>query len=87
MNKTVAEIVKEYMQANGYTALLSDDGECGCSLDTMFMCSVVGVEKCQLGYWHSCGKCRDRESIGCEVHPLDISDDDGCAQQFKQEEE
>ena len=54
MNLTVREIVKKYLQENGYDGLYFDDGDekCGCALDDFEPCCEMWQE-CQAAYKHS----------------------------------
>ena len=40
MNKTVAEIITEYLSENGYDGLFNDSVPCGCVLGDIAPCSV-----------------------------------------------
>lgn len=48
-NKTVEDIVREYLAKNGYDGLYNDAGDCACKLDNLFVCDQVGTE-CSAGY-------------------------------------
>lgn len=48
-NKTVKDIVKEYLKENGYDGLYNEAGDCACKLDNLFVCDQVGTE-CSAGY-------------------------------------
>jgi hypothetical protein len=41
---TVKEIIKQYLKANGYDGLVSDDGDCGCELEDVWPCCEGPVE-------------------------------------------
>ena len=47
-NKTVKDIVKEYLKANGYDGLYNDAVDCACKGDQLFCCGEVGME-CKAG--------------------------------------
>lgn len=47
--KTVKEIVKEYLEANGHDGLFNPDAECGCYLDNLVPCACIN-EECMSGY-------------------------------------
>ena len=51
MSTTVKEILIEWLKANGYTGIHSD--ECGCSIDDMAPCCCSGDNclDCEPGYW------------------------------------
>ena len=49
MNKTVREVVKEYLTTNGYDGLAGD--YCGCSLDDLMICDAYSGD-CVVGYKH-----------------------------------
>jgi len=52
MAKTVREIVREYLSANGYAGLMSDEG-CGCSVDDFMpccSCDSAWLVDCYPGY-------------------------------------
>lgn len=60
---TVKEIVKAYLEANGYTGLVSD--MCGCEINDLMSCDSEGVPSCEPGYKHFCKKCPTKKD--CEV--------------------
>ena len=45
----VKDIVGEWLKANGYDGLVSDDRECGCVLADLAPCSGMG-EHCEAAY-------------------------------------
>lgn len=47
---TIKEIVKEYLEKNGYDGLLNDD--CACLLNDLYPCGEIG--NCQAGYKGAC---------------------------------
>lgn len=48
-NPSVKEIVKDYMEKNGFDGLFCDD--CGCPVDDLFLCSYnLEVIDCQAGH-------------------------------------
>ena len=47
-NKTVEDIVKEYLKANGYDGLYNNAADCACKGDQLFCCGEVGME-CKAG--------------------------------------
>ncbi len=48
-NKTVEEIVREYLAKNGYDGLYNNAADCACKLGNLFVCDQVGTE-CSAGY-------------------------------------
>lgn len=50
MDKTVKEIIEEYLKKNGYDGLYNADGNCGCCLDDLCPCGIEGIENCKVGY-------------------------------------
>ena len=49
-NKTVREIVKDWLIHHGYDGLYNDNGECGCIIDDLIPCQSEGIEECKAGY-------------------------------------
>lgn len=58
---TVHDIVKKYLTDNKFDGLVSNCGECSCTLDDLFPCGAEGVECCVAGHKTTC----DSE---CEIH-------------------
>jgi hypothetical protein len=59
MNRTVKDIVIEYLKANGYDGLCSSD--CGCKIDDLIPCSGYGSpDMCEPGVKEDCGKCEEQ---------------------------
>jgi len=52
-NKTVQDIIKDYLKTNGFGGLFNADGECACELLDLFPCEAPG-EKCEAGYKSEC---------------------------------
>lgn len=52
---TVYEIVKDYLEKNGYTELCGD--ECACQIDDLMPCTSVCCLDCKPAYYHDCQKC------------------------------
>jgi hypothetical protein len=50
MSKSVRDIVREYLVANGYDGLAGD--ECGCDLDDLMTCGESGALDCAAGFKH-----------------------------------
>lgn len=48
---TVADIVKAYLEKNGFDGLFCPIVSCGCSLQDLFHCVAEGVEQCKPGYF------------------------------------
>ena len=59
----VKEIVKEYLEENGYGGLADPYGECGCEIDDLMPCESDGIRECIPGYRVDC-TCGE----GCEFH-------------------
>jgi hypothetical protein len=49
----IKEIVKSYLEDNGYAGLWSPEGECACVNDDLFPCGEVFSE-CEAGYKAAC---------------------------------
>ena len=49
---TVKEIVKDYLEKNGYDGLCSEN--CGCGLDDFMPCEDCDTETCKPSYKHIC---------------------------------
>lgn len=60
----VYDIIKEYLEKNGYTALCGDD--CGCSLDDFMPCGGDNCMSCTAGYKNDCIKCEKRDE--CDIY-------------------
>lgn len=59
MTKQVVDIVAEYLEANEFDGLYSEDGECACLTHDLAPCGNIG-ELCQAGYRVSCD-CGDHD--------------------------
>jgi hypothetical protein len=46
-----AEIIKEYLEKNGYDGLFNVDGECGCEINNLNPCGEC-LADCEPGYKH-----------------------------------
>ena len=64
MNKTVKEIVIEYLENNGYDGLYADD--CGCPIDDLFLYEC-GTD-CQPGYKTACDPDTCTLDGDCDFH-------------------
>ena len=64
----VLEIVRQYLESNGYDGLY-DDGECACKRDDLAPCGSIGHD-CMPGYLTACD-CADEHDwhIGPEKEP------------------
>ena len=64
---TVKEIVKDYLEKNGYDGLCCEG--CGCGLDDFMPCEGCDIKNCKPAYRHGCNgdcaKCGDDEL--CEL--------------------
>lgn len=63
---TVKEIVKKYLEENGYDGL--GGGECSCKVSGLLSCDSPNVGDCEAGYIHERGKqCKgcDYEAENC----------------------
>jgi hypothetical protein len=49
---TIHEIVREYLEREGYDGLANPDLECGCFLDDLFPCGgdLCSVNECEAGH-------------------------------------
>jgi len=65
---TIKEIVKEYLEKNGYDGLYNANGQCACRRNDLFPCQE-GFEECSPGYRGACnGSCDDPP---CDFHIYD----------------
>lgn len=71
---TVYDIVKQYLQDNGYDGLCNKDHECGCWIDDLLCCDEIGMN-CEPAYRAPCGICRKREEEDCYVYVYSDADD------------
>jgi hypothetical protein len=49
---TVKQIIKEYIQANGYDGLYCE-GTCSCNIDELMECAYEGMPYCEPGYYRA----------------------------------
>lgn len=56
----VIEIIKKYIEDNGYDGLYQTEGECACKIDDLYPCGEGGLE-CNVGYKTPCPKIEDPE--------------------------
>jgi hypothetical protein len=47
--KTVEEIIKEYLKANGFDGLFNEEGECACEINDLATCGCIFMD-CEPGY-------------------------------------
>ena len=83
---TVVEIVREYMQKNGYTALVGDG--CGCEIDDLMPCGdEPWMPYCEVGYRNHCETCAKSESCATRVSEFDyLCRPERCWEGEKEEE-
>ena len=67
--RTVREMVREYLTAHGYDGLWSPIGECGCSLEDLMPCCSEGVEQCEAAYMLSADADSDYDFVMVPVLP------------------
>jgi len=68
----VKEIVKAYLEKNGYGGLYSP-GECACKLDDLMPCACEGIELCEPGYFRPPGP--DDEEADFYIGPKERADE------------
>ena len=78
MKVTVQSITANWLKANGYDGLCSD--ECGCGLDDLAPCDGA-VMKCGPAYRWECAKCREPGET-CEYREHNA----GCWRSTEQEQ-
>ena len=66
MNKTVREIVKEYLKQNNYDGLFSE--YCGCTIDDLFPCCDATIYDCAAGYKIKCDPETCELDGDCDFH-------------------
>ena len=66
-NKTVEEIIKEYLTKNEFHGLYNSDVDCACKLDDLFPCGGVCTE-CTVGYLQPSDENSEYELIGDKKH-------------------
>ena len=59
-NPTVKEMVKKYLEDNGYCGLYDDEKECGCDLNNLMPCHEPVLNDCKAGYKAPCD-CGDHD--------------------------
>ena len=64
----IYNIIREYMEKRGYTALYCDS--CGCSLDDLMPCHGEYVTDCVVGWANDCALCARRED--CDIRSSDV---------------
>jgi len=59
------QIIKEYIEKNGFDGLLNQDEECGCLIDDLFPCTNnFNIEDCEPGYKHP-GRSEEYDFLIC----------------------
>ena len=59
----VKEIVRLWLEANGYDGLFNENGECGCTLDDLAPCGEMSGD-CRAGYKVTCRLCTVKDTCG-----------------------
>lgn len=67
MSIKLREIVKNYLEQNGFGGLFNSDGECGCELPDLMPCDQPS-ESCCAGYKIKCNEKCDHECGKCDWH-------------------
>jgi hypothetical protein len=70
--KTIKEIVKEYLVANGFDGLVHVDTKCGCGIDDLFCVAECPDASCQAAHRVRCKRC------GIELYSTEPGDCDSC---------
>ena len=56
--KSVADIIRNMLEAAGYDGLVNGDGECGCGLGDLFPCTCnENLTGCEPAYEFECYRC------------------------------
>lgn len=64
-NMEVIDIVKDYLEQNGYDGLFNSDNECACEVDDLAPCGEMS-DYCRAGFKQACN-CGDHDwHIGYE---------------------
>ena len=51
------DIVQEYLEKHGFTAVVNPELNCGCTKDNLFPCKHPS-DGCQAGYYNFCDDCQ-----------------------------
>jgi len=71
---TVGDIIKKYLDDNGFDGLVCSDGECGCLKDELAPCENVNLDSCEPGYKVNCSAdCPPDVKENCEHQEFCIS--------------
>lgn len=63
------DIVKEYLEKNGFDGLVSINASCACLVDDLIPCDGEWIENCEAGYRMDCpGEETCDLGGGCEFH-------------------
>jgi len=74
-DKTVKEIVVEYLKANGYGGLYSNDGSCACTLGDLIPCEW-SIEDCRPGVIVAYPDHKCPCGQGCDFHVVEKEDNE-----------
>lgn len=69
MANTVKEIVKKYLEENGFSGLCNLD--CGCELKDLMCCKNEFISNCKIGQKHYCENCDSDIKENCEIDNSD----------------
>jgi hypothetical protein len=67
-NKKVKEIIKQWLEQNGYDGLYSDSLGCGCELSELCPCEGESIKDCGPGYKIDGCNCGQESLIRCDFH-------------------
>lgn len=62
------EMVRLYLEQNGYTGLCENYGMCGCEIDDLMPCGGDYAMNCEAG--HKTDGCDDKCGLGCNFHVI-----------------
>ena len=87
----VEEIVKLWLEANGYDGLFNENGECGCTLDDLAPCGQITGD-CRAGYKIMCMQCtvKDRCLVKQDCYGADwviVAYANACRRTARQDEQ
>ena len=68
---TVADIVKEYLERNGFDGLCNPYLKCGCGIEDPYCCNCDDIIDCQPAYKHNCDKVETKNGYVDGKCPLD----------------